>query len=372
MIETRAAFDVLNSLYDTLDDPGQWQVWLKRTCDVLRVDGGNITLEPGHSQHETFVVANCLTEAQHQAYMLNYAAKDWQRARLNDVAIGRALAMSELSSSEIDVYLDSEFFQEFAQDTCCWMSMGGVFLREDGRMGNTGFHRRNLQKPFAQEEVQFIEMLNPHIARALQQSQNVHLLEDEVSQLGQHGCGIILLDDDGSVQYANDAASDILRNGGLTVQNHRLLTDDRLDSIRLHRAIAAIVGSRRQEPEIGEDMLISRSNHPLPLVVSVTPNHRKQPYDQAGTISAIRVVVTVRDSQRRPELRKRILRNIYGFTPRELEISELLATGLGLRSISEQLAMAYETARTHTRSMMHKAGVRGRSQLMAFLLSVSD
>jgi DNA-binding CsgD family transcriptional regulator len=52
-------------------------------------------------------------------------------------------------------------------------------------------------------------------------------------------------------------------------------------------------------------------------------------------------------------------------TPREREITGLLAEGLDGREIAERLVLSPETVRTHIRNAMDRAGARTRAHLIA-------
>ena len=50
---------------------------------------------------------------------------------------------------------------------------------------------------------------------------------------------------------------------------------------------------------------------------------------------------------------------------RELEVVKLLALGLSGPEVAEELRIAHNTVRTHTRNAMTKMGARSRAQLVA-------
>jgi DNA-binding NarL/FixJ family response regulator len=50
------------------------------------------------------------------------------------------------------------------------------------------------------------------------------------------------------------------------------------------------------------------------------------------------------------------------FTPRELEVLQLLATGLSNRGIAERLAISEHTAKFHVNSILSKLGAHGRTE----------
>ena len=59
-------------------------------------------------------------------------------------------------------------------------------------------------------------------------------------------------------------------------------------------------------------------------------------------------------------------------SPRESEITDLLAQGLSTRDISNQLFISYETLRTHIRSIFEKVHVNSRAELMALYDKITE
>lgn len=57
----------------------------------------------------------------------------------------------------------------------------------------------------------------------------------------------------------------------------------------------------------------------------------------------------------------------YGFTPRELEVAELLAEGLGNKALAGRLGISVHTARHHTQRVLTKLGVHSRAEAIVRL-----
>jgi DNA-binding NarL/FixJ family response regulator len=55
----------------------------------------------------------------------------------------------------------------------------------------------------------------------------------------------------------------------------------------------------------------------------------------------------------------------YGLTPRELEVLELLADGLGTSAIAERLVISKKTVATHVQRLLAKLGVHSRGAAVA-------
>jgi DNA-binding CsgD family transcriptional regulator len=54
----------------------------------------------------------------------------------------------------------------------------------------------------------------------------------------------------------------------------------------------------------------------------------------------------------------------YGITPREEEIVKLVARGCSTREISRDLFISEHTVNSHLRSILEKAGVNSRSEMV--------
>jgi DNA-binding CsgD family transcriptional regulator len=63
---------------------------------------------------------------------------------------------------------------------------------------------------------------------------------------------------------------------------------------------------------------------------------------------------------------------IYGLTPREQEVAELILTGQGTHRIAHRLGISPYTAQEHVRHIFAKLHVAGRGELVAALFLEQD
>ena len=61
-----------------------------------------------------------------------------------------------------------------------------------------------------------------------------------------------------------------------------------------------------------------------------------------------------------------VVRRSYDLTPRELEITELLAAGHSQAAIAERLVLSEKTVATHIQHILPKLGVHSRAEAVAF------
>jgi DNA-binding CsgD family transcriptional regulator len=59
---------------------------------------------------------------------------------------------------------------------------------------------------------------------------------------------------------------------------------------------------------------------------------------------------------------------LFGCTPSEARLAELLAQGFGLRHAAQQMNITYGTARVYLKIVFDKTGARTQAQLVARLL----
>jgi len=57
----------------------------------------------------------------------------------------------------------------------------------------------------------------------------------------------------------------------------------------------------------------------------------------------------------------------HGFTQREVNVFEGIASGLAAKHIARELRISSDTVNAHLKSMYRKAGVSGREELMGRL-----
>ncbi len=56
--------------------------------------------------------------------------------------------------------------------------------------------------------------------------------------------------------------------------------------------------------------------------------------------------------------------HLYGLTPRESEVVELIYEGLPIRAIGEKLFISENTVKKHTHNIFKKMNISNRAQLM--------
>jgi DNA-binding CsgD family transcriptional regulator len=71
-----------------------------------------------------------------------------------------------------------------------------------------------------------------------------------------------------------------------------------------------------------------------------------------------------------PRSRRTVLRALYGLTPTESRLADLLLQGLEVREVADRMSTTLETARCHLKRVMAKTGTRRQAELMRLMLTL--
>ena len=64
------------------------------------------------------------------------------------------------------------------------------------------------------------------------------------------------------------------------------------------------------------------------------------------------------------------MQQLYGLTPAESRVADLLLEGLEVRDAAERLCITLETARFHLKRVLAKTGTHRQTELMRLMLSL--
>jgi DNA-binding CsgD family transcriptional regulator len=81
-------------------------------------------------------------------------------------------------------------------------------------------------------------------------------------------------------------------------------------------------------------------------------------------------LVLISDPSVSPKSRAAFMRMLYGLTPTESRLADLLLQGFEVREAADRLRTTLETARFHLKRVLAKTGTRRQSELMRLMLSL--
>jgi DNA-binding CsgD family transcriptional regulator len=205
----------------------------------------------------------------------------------------------------------------------------------------------------------------PRIGGSLDsRSQNHHAAEAVLDKLNR---GIVILDPDGCVLFANDAALRLMgQSSAIEIIDARLFFADAACQARL-------VGYLRHSGEcaafpMDQSAIVMRvpaGPGTGPYRVLLSP--LKTPANPATGARDRCHVLMIYEPNAGQRLPLRILTELYGLSEAEAAVAELLFEGQSLESAAERLHISINTAKTHLHHMFVKCDVHSQGELMRLL-----
>lgn len=231
--------------------------------------------------------------------------------------------------------------------------------------------RSQAQGHAQRREIDLVELLKPHLARALN-------LADQLGTLGalaRFSCalfeaspnGIVALDARGRIIFANSRAQIFLQAAdGLCTMDGRLSAALPSDAAALDELIAN--AGRVELPQGGGWSRVSRVNGAPPYALFVTPLILE---DGELLHADIKVLVIVHDTGEHRKVDAGMLTEIYGLTEAEARLARALSAGHSIESAAAGLGVRANTARSQLKSVFRKTGVNRQQDLVRLLASLS-
>lgn len=221
--------------------------------------------------------------------------------------------------------------------------------------------------PFQKGELDRIADVLPHLRAAAYAAQTAlgFRSHDHLETLSAVGQGGLLLNRDGQVIAMNALVG---LGDGLDLVEGRMRAAYASEQDALDRAVAiAVSQAAPSELPTPSPALLHRPSGRRPLIVriarlfDVTPN----------PVAEARALVSVIDTASAPIPTSRLLRDLFGLTPKEAELAVLLGEGLTLTRAAELSHISAPHARQRLKLVFHKTETSRQSELITLLLRLA-
>ena len=373
MYDEKSLLDLIQSIYDAAQDPGQWRGVADRLSESL--GGSSVTLVPFHLAAEQPEMMFMVT-ARFDPELWEVMATQYSSRETNPLVRGiqrlpsdRFLPWQVVVSRE--EYVGSGVFNDVIRPLGNFHS-GSVTIPFDMEwVCVLGVSRPRALEQLNGDEAAALNLLVPHIRSAMQIQRRFAVLEAErdaaADALDRLPLGVILLNTAGEVILANRAAGEIVKHAdGLEIRRRRLIGASAAQTAKLDRLIgqAGQTGAGAGLAH-GGALTLPRPSMRRPLAALVAPLP-----GEGFALGPLRpaAVVFVSDPESAPRSPPEILSGLYGLTAAEARLAWLVVTCEGLSAAAEQLGISISTARTHLRNIFDKTGVRRQADLVALIL----
>ncbi len=250
--------------------------------------------------------------------------------------------------------------------------IGADIVVNDGSRARLRIARPSREGAFSDQERAYIEMILPHLSRAVRTCDYEHSSRQEVQLLSKVvdnlALGIAILGETGEVIRTNECADYLLKSGkGIRLIRSRLQCDNQLEDRKLHGAIKRALDRRMENmPGIANTVIAIKPEGGTWLSILVRPI---SPGPLVTGARSPALAVFIRSPEQDHEVPHKVIRELFGLTATEAVLALEMANGYTMDEASGVMGIRRNTARTHLRSIFAKVGVRRQTALMRVILN---
>jgi DNA-binding CsgD family transcriptional regulator/PAS domain-containing protein len=367
---------VLERVHQVPFGEATWESALTAVADFLGAESADLTFSDPARQQATRWEQARLDPQVAEEYTKTYMAANWKEVQPR-VPVALRMHQGQVVA-DIDFWDASQrkpmmFFAEYYHPLvgCGECVMGCVRKTDDEPWVYLTPHFRS-REPQPRRTRDHLEMLLPHVRRAIDMESRLEKLQKEKKVLAEvldHLTqAVALVDRSGRLVQINRAAEAIIRNAdGVDVRaDGRLVLGTSEARATFASALAQCASPLLWTPGIGvmpptEIMVPRRRGRPLILTLQPLPT------EHVGAFNAV-ALLFVGDPDARTEDRGALLRKAYGLSSREAQLVQALAGGDTLKEYAVRNGVSYETARSQLRRVFEKTGVRRQAELVPLVL----
>lgn len=363
--------DVVEDLYDAAAGGVPWSHVCTRLTQVVGAQSASLMIgDFSCGRTELFFHGDFPPDAI-AAYRTYYHSVDlWtRRAARTAMSMNGKLTASFSGHLVSDAeFLRSEFYQDFGRPLGLRYVVGSVIPLGEAGLAPIGLHRSEGAEPFGREHAQLLEIILPHLRRAIQLRHRLQTVASteapSLAALDALNAGVLVLDGELRVHLANIGAEALAKRGLLRLRRMpevgaRSLTvaeavhrDDHASFARLVKETAAgrsaggVRSLRAEHTGSVGTVVIS----PLPARLS------DNPLATGGRVAnrALAIVREVVSASHAPD--RELLRSLFGLTSAEADVACALVGGTTKASVAALRQSSLTTVRTQVRAILEKTG----------------
>jgi DNA-binding CsgD family transcriptional regulator len=305
-------------------------------------------------------------EAAQQDYEQHWGAQDIRAMRAFPALHQRETLTDRHIMSEAEIRRHPIYCDFLIPHGLGWF--GAVRMLPDPKIMVLISVQRWIKKPaFSDEELDVLARLGKHAEHSLRLS--VRLMNAEVvnaglqDALGRIGAGVIALDCDRSIVFANAPAARHI-NEAFAIVGGRLRPRFESDRAAFELALDAAAGA--DAPDTRPILLQQvQSRHALVAYALPVPRIHDESVDHMFSLAKSIVLLIDPDDARQPDAA--VVRDLLGLTLGEARVAALVGSGMAPKEAAQQLGLTEETTRTTLKRVFAKVGVSRQSELAALL-----
>jgi PAS domain-containing protein len=377
---------LIGDIYDAAMSPNLWQGLMARLTEHWQCEYASLLISDELNPDYLIVHSHGVSPEQlsyYQAGQFTEFEKRLAQGYLDSgLPIGQAAANHKaFGGIENFISTAGPLYTDFFEKLGMKYQVGSVLEKTDYRHSIISLHDGRKRQQFTDVEVAAISRLTGHMHRAIQIHRQFSYVKESNAALYQllnkMVAGVLLLDYQGRVRFANPNAENLMReHDALAVsRNHHLETTEEEKESSLQRAInSAIKSGLREKQEFslmaGGVISLKGSKKDTMLILTITPLSEMTGYKDLSS-DGIAASIFITDPLARRSLSRRILEQTYQLTRRETDACESFLNTGTLTNVADELGLTIDSTRYYFKSIYDKTQQHSQAELMRLLMGLT-
>jgi DNA-binding CsgD family transcriptional regulator/PAS domain-containing protein len=358
--------DIIGSVYDCVLQPQEWS----RTLPLISAFGESAASSMVVQGRVSNSGARVFEDGDRQSFLRLYFEKlaASRMPAMKQVAfdhLGEVATMTMLAGEREP--LNSDFYLKWVRPLGFRDVIGVLVLKSGKRVAWFSVARSDVQSRFTEADLRQMELLSPHICRALLISDALDLQSIVATRLAETvdhlSTGILLTEESGRIAYMNGSAEAILKNG-----NALKSKDGRLVAVRPHARDAL---SRALEESSAGKAPSTSGQHAIPLpdeegsglIANVLPLQWRDGRNPLATLPGAAAVI-IQDPAEGAAPPMEAIGLLYGLTAAERNVLEHVAASHTPQETADRLGVSINTVKTHLQKIFAKTNTTRQADLV--------
>lgn len=354
----------LGAIYDAGLDGSKWPEALGTVAGRCGGIAAQMHVRRADEESVFGCVAGLPPEA-HSEYIAHYAELDVRFERLRSLPKGQVYLESDLISP--DEIKSSPIYNELLPR----YDLGTVMVADLPARSLTAFFSILSEialRRFDRRNVREFHRFLPHLARAIEIQARLHQMEDTLNSsheaLESLAIGIVLIDGQGRVGFANRKALRLASNSGMGIGRAGVVAPPGSPRTRLESLVSGALRTARGDGEMAGGVLRVPAATGS-IVLQVVPLPRSGDAQRTGAWRGVEAMIILGSATDPDPPPTRPLRELYGLTPAEADLAARLLQGQNVEEIAAGRSVSVHTVRVQLKAVLSKAEVSRQAEFVA-------
>jgi DNA-binding CsgD family transcriptional regulator len=368
-VRPETAAKIIGQIYDCVFRPEGWPQLLKAISTSGENAGSSIVVHDRWGLGRGFVFEHGADQSHLRLYFEKLAAsKAVPASRIQLHSVGEVTTLTMLCGEK--ELAEHDFYVRWVKPSGFRDMIGVLVLKSGQRLAWFSVARTEIQAPYGDWDMKFMDCLAPHICRAFTMADAFEMQAIKLQQLEQTVEALntsVFLADRRGVTYMNSSAKRLVDQGRvLKIKNNQLTAAKPRMTDILNHALAASVGGTAPS-RAGSHVVALPGEEGGGLLASILPLNWREARNPLSVLPGA-AAIFIQDLSQAPEPASQAFAKLYGLTPAELRVSLGIAEGKSLQELTDTLNISANTAKTHLKHIFAKTGVTRQGDLVRLVM----